>query len=1118
MASTGEQQLSIHQLLCKKVAQLTKVVYQLNVKSEDRDIDLNLIAKSYEAQIDQMATDNEQKVRQVQEQFRKHQQDLEAEVTKLLGDIKRLEKEKMQFLSKMNEYKKENEERMTRFKDVTKQRIDQLILEVDALRRDNVDDVRNSRKAAKDELARVSAELRGQNEALAAQLSQMTAARDRLQKELDAVRADLDKSTRDVDDLKQQLNAALKDKLSLSDVTQKKIAALEKQLEEARSQSLNSGDQINKLVKRIDSLEAELKTAQANYKQEVSTSTELKKEIAQLKTEIANWKQASDEHAAGSRELEKKLRELETRCAGLDKAVGEKDLLLKQLQQDKSQLNTEIDGLRKRIEDLQSKSTASSESERKLQLSLENATKEASFFRTQLSDANAKIDELKMQLAAERTAKEKAQTELTAASAQVVKLETELQRLRDEFITAQSSESNKYNQLEAKLRTLIQELEQSLVEEKINHEKALQAQRDTHEAESAALKAHISDQEKLHQEKVERLEQKISELETELSKSLSGLSSAQELNASLMQKTQDEIEALKTKVMKYKLLVDSIQVEIKQFCGSTKETCKLLLDALELSQRDISSLLDSQAETILLRVSQYITSMRNEADSSNTMKREYEELVGGLRRQIDGLNAELGKKTEQTATLTSEIENLKQLLENYRLELGSVRSDLDCKVRELAEITQRYQDEIRKADLSSKEIKELSKKIKCLEEQIAEMENTLGSTLNTTSAEAIQLKKQITELEARLAREMEAGHKLAAEKDQQIDTMKSELKSAQEKYLSRDREYKDLMEKLNITIADNNARTALLQKEHDEQLAKEQEKIKKLSDENLLLSGELERSKQALASLTDMHEKEIRALRKELAINQEALESMRESQRLSHEKIQGLEARLQHVTADAGRKLDEEFRKHQEALAALKKEHQEKINSLISEYEGRLTSANEQLAQAMAEAEKSRNELLFEIEGLKAEFKNRPSRLEDVELINQLRALLDKREQELDAAAKAVAYYKRELLAREESYNKRFHKENSRVGTMQIPGVPAHAMNAQQNSIVGNMIGAPLGTAGLSAGGVPMGSFSQTGPLTGRVSKGSASPKAKRPLSNNGLGPKGAIGPISMPKHLPAPL
>ncbi|EFO65011.1 Coiled-coil protein [Giardia lamblia P15] len=1118
MASTGEQQLSIHQLLCKKVAQLTKVVYQLNVKSEDRDIDLNLIAKSYEAQIDQMATDNEQKVRQVQEQFKKHQEGLEAEVTKLLTDIKRLEKEKMQFLSKMNEYKKENEERMTRFKDVTKQRIDQLILEVDALRRDNVDDVRNSRKAAKDELARVSAELRGQNEALAAQLSQMTAARDRLQKELDTVRTDLDKSTRDIDDLKQQLNAALKDKLSLSDVTQKKIAALEKQLEEARSQSLNSGDQINKLVKRIDSLEAELRTAQTNYKQEVSISTELKKEIAQLKAEISNWKQSSDEHAAGSRELEKKLGELKTRCAGLEKVIEEKDLLLKQLQQDKSQLNTEIDGLRKRIEELQSKSTASSESERKLQLSLENATKEASFFRTQLSDANAKIDELKMQLATERTTKEKAQMELVIASAQIAKLETELQRLRDEFIATQSSESNKYNQLETKLKGLIQELEQSLADEKITHEKALQSQRDAYEAESAALKVHIADQKRLHQEEVEHLEQKILELETELSKSLNGLTSAQELNASLMQKTQDEIRALKDEVMRYKLLADSIQVEIKRFCGSMKETCKLLLDTLELTQKDISSVLDSQAETILLRVSQYITNMRNEADSNNTMRREYEELVGGLRRQIDSLNIDLGKKTEQIVTLTTDIENFKQLLENYRLELGSVRSDLDHKVRELAEITQKYQDETRKTDLLSKEIEELSKKIKSMEEQIAEMESTLGSTLNSTSAEAIQLKKQIAELEARLAREVEAGHKLTAEKDQQIDAIKSELKSTQEKYLSLDREYKDLIEKLNITIADNNARTALLQKEHDEQLAKEQEKLKKLSDENLLLSGELERSKQTIASLTDMHEKEIRALRKELTINQEALESMRESQQLSHEKIQSLEARLQHVTADAGRKLDEEFRKHQEALSILRKEHQEKIDNLINEYEGRLTSAKEQLTQAMVEAEKSRNELLFEIESLKTEFKNRPSRLEDVELINQLRALLDKREQELDAAAKAVAYYKRELLAREESYNKRFHKENSRVGTMQIPGVPAHAMNAQQNSVISNMIGAPLGAAGLSAGGVPMGSFSQTGPLTGRVSKGSASPKAKRPLSNNGLGPKGAIGPISMPKHLPAPL
>lgn len=1097
---------------------MTKVVYQLNVKSEDRDIDLNLIAKSYESQIDQMTAENEQKVRQVHEQFKKHQQDLEAEVTRLLGDIKRLEKEKIQFLSKMNEYKKENEDRMARFKDVTKQRIDQLILEVDALRRDNIDDVRNSRKAAKDELARVSAELRAQNEALAAQLSQMTVERDRLQKELDTTRTDADKYTREMEDLKQQLNAALKDKLSLSDLTQKKISTLEKQLEEARSQSLNSGDQINKLVKKIDSLEAELKTAQANYKQECNTSAELKGEIDRLKKEIDNWKKSSNEHMAGSKELEKRLGELEAKCNGLEKVVEEKDTLLKQLQNDKSQLNTEIDGLRKRIEDLQSKSTASSESERKLQLSLENATKEASFFRTQLSDANAKIDELKMQLNAERTAKEKVQAELGTASTRVAKLEAELQQLRDEFINAQSSESSKYSQMESKLKKLIQELEQSLADAKENHKKALQSQKEAHDAEVASLNTHIVDQQRAHKEEIEKLEKKIIDLEDELTKSRNGLSSAHELNATLMQKTQDEIRSLKDEVLRYKVLMDSIQAEIKRFCDSTKDACKILLDTLESSQKGISSILDSQAEAISLRVMQYITRMRDEADSNSNIKREYEGLVCDLRRQIDGLNAELGKKTEDINALTGEIENLKQLLESYRLELGSLRSDLDFKVRDLAELNQKYQDEIRKSTKYSNEIESLNKQIKSMEEKIAEMESALGSTLDTTSAEAIQLKKQIAELEARLVREADAAHKLALDKDAQIDAVRAELNSTQEKYLHLEREYKDLMEKLNITIADNNARVALLQKEHDEELAKDREQIKKLTDENKLLSGEVERSKQSMASMKDMHEKEIIALRKELTSNQETIDNMRENQKVSKEKIQSLEARLQRVTADANRKLDDESKKHQEALAAINKEHQAKIDSLINDYEGKLAAAKEQLLQAMLEAENSRNELLLEIENLKAEFKNRPSRFEDVELINQLRALLDKREQELDAAAKAVAYYKRELLAREESYNKRFHKDTSRVGTMQIPGVPAHAMNAQQNSVISNMIGAPLGAAGVSTGGIPMGSFNQTGPLTGRTSKGSASPKAKRPISNNGLTTKGAIGPLNMPKHLPAPL
>jgi hypothetical protein len=43
---------NVHTLLCKKIAQLTKVVYTLNCKAEDRDIDLGLLTKTYETELD----------------------------------------------------------------------------------------------------------------------------------------------------------------------------------------------------------------------------------------------------------------------------------------------------------------------------------------------------------------------------------------------------------------------------------------------------------------------------------------------------------------------------------------------------------------------------------------------------------------------------------------------------------------------------------------------------------------------------------------------------------------------------------------------------------------------------------------------------------------------------------------------------------------------------------------------------------------------------------------------------------------------------------------------------------------------------------------------------------
>ena len=42
----------VHTLLCKKIAQLTKVIYTLNCKAEDRQLDLGILTKTYEAELD----------------------------------------------------------------------------------------------------------------------------------------------------------------------------------------------------------------------------------------------------------------------------------------------------------------------------------------------------------------------------------------------------------------------------------------------------------------------------------------------------------------------------------------------------------------------------------------------------------------------------------------------------------------------------------------------------------------------------------------------------------------------------------------------------------------------------------------------------------------------------------------------------------------------------------------------------------------------------------------------------------------------------------------------------------------------------------------------------------
>lgn len=68
-------------------------------------------------------------------------------------------------------------------------------------------------------------------------------------------------------------------------------------------------------------------------------------------------------------------------------------------------------------------------------------------------------------------------------------------------------------------------------------------------------------------------------------------------------------------------------------------------------------------------------------------------------------------------------------------------------------------------------------------------------------------------------------------------------------------------------------------------------------------------------------------------------------------------------------------------------------------------------------------------------FGKRPPRPEDLAKIKELTELCAALRKELKDIGKTTEWYKRELLAREEAYNHRFHKDQPKVGTMDLPNV-----------------------------------------------------------------------------------
>ena len=142
--------------------------------------------------------------------------------------------------------------------------------------------------------------------------------------------------------------------------------------------------------------------------------------------------------------------------------------------------------------------------------------------------------------------------------------------------------------------------------------------------------------------------------------------------------------------------------------------------------------------------------------------------------------------------------------------------------------------------------------------------------------------------------------------------------------------------------------------------------------------------------------------------------------------------------------VEELSKQHVQNITQLQQLHRDDLQKLRDECAERQKQLEDLHALRLKEKDDQLEALAGQIAALNEQIANRESRPEDLEKIRTLKALIKDLKEEIRTSEEKMKWYKRELIAREEAYNSRFHRDPVKVGNMPIPGIPADIMQERQ--------------------------------------------------------------------------
>jgi len=1020
----------IQMKMSKKIAQLTKVIYHLNTVNEDHQSELSAQAKAHEKETQELVRDSKAKIYALQKilHSRKEQVNLEAQLDQLkLKHAKEKEAALQEFANFKKQVKAREEQYAGTFADQTAALREEILAvkerSQETMRRcaEVTSQLTNAKATMAGDAAKQLADLKKKhqqevdelvhtsNEKYSKMLAEQMMTQESLRQQLVAQAAEAEAR------LQRELEVAVgKTRAELRAAHQSEL--LEQQKIHEQALRTTREDLLSKL-KGLDQEVASLKQAKDLLEEKNRSLTNELRDMEQDRDTTQAALQRSESDLAKSREeLERCKAELQMYMNNATASAEETSTLLAESQARVAELERKMRGLESEREQATRAVLAAGEEKRKIQemhdAFAQRMTDEMVARDGDLAQAKKQSVLLSAQLEEEKQARTKALGDLAKSTAQVSNLEQQIQALKDQLRDALNGASDTLEneraamaermrkleeEWEAKTTALRTDMEKQLadtVTKSKENEAALQRMLEEARTRAEAEQRQLSEKaardlddlrqswegklratEASHAEEKEALRKQVQELETEL----------HELRARStgdVDMLRQEATALQHDLAETKSLLARSQAEAKQWistCDSLKGQVEDLRRQLDETQRAAERRLASELARVEKEWSTKLADSQGSA--SDELRRLLDEAEARRIQELDDLRNRLAHDGEAA-------------IDALRAEMASEKASAEAR---LADLDARRQQELRDAETA-------------LAATQSELERTKGEGSNALRA-----------LEERMAEQLRLQH--------------SELTSLRERDVATERSNKD--EELRVLREEHARAMTRATEAHEMQLAERTREaedalakamstaLEEKKEELARLEAQCaEEKRRELAELTDKFDADRRKLVAELTeTNQHLLDKSQACTKLENE-VRRRSDELESTRGRLQQELAEQQARSEEREAHLRSTHATECETLRRQHEYDKEGMRQELQGKLDMLQSEFNELFHRWE-------TRESRPEDLARIEELTNQMVEMDKLVKKTQEEMVYFKRELLNREENFNKKFNAHPN-VGVMQV--------------------------------------------------------------------------------------